>query len=246
MSTIVNKSINAIEQHMKNERQAFFGLFQGECPGGFCRIHTANRHYFVHYILDEKLERFFVDIYPQCVCEKPYLFMSHYYANKKNSSYKSGRIDIDDDCGEVRIRVETSIVEHSVEVKDIKDMEHLAIRIADEIERRFDRLGHGIYFEEDDPAVMGEMEKKMMALMKKMEGKSSADAASDSSDFDDIMDMLDFDDDSDENDGDNADDSTSAETTDDKAEESDDADSESATSSDKSFDDLFPKDDDDD
>ena len=113
MNAIVKKSLNSIEAYLNKERKAFYGMFQGKVPGGYCRVMTRDRSYFVQFIIDEDIERVFVEVYPQIMVEKPYRYMVHAYVNEQTSTYKSGRVDIDDDNGELKIRVETSIADHA-------------------------------------------------------------------------------------------------------------------------------------
>lgn len=241
MNTIVKESAHNVRTHLKKERQAFFGMFMGPIPGGTCRIQTSDRSYRVDYIIDEKIERFFVDAYPQIVCEKPYRQMMHAYVNEKTSGYKAGRVDIDDDNGEVRVRVEASIVDKPVSVKDIKDMEHLAIHICDGLEKRLDKMAHGVYFKEDDPELMSTAEKKFASLRKRLTALRDDDEDSDDS-LEELMKMLESDDEEQEDDAvadvtDYTDDKD--DTTVDNTEEGGITPDEST---DKSFDDLFPKD----
>ena len=97
----------------------------------------------------------------QIIVEKSHRYEVHAYVNEKTSTYQDGRVDIDNENGELKIRVATSIVDHAVSEKDIEDMEHLAVRISDGLERRLDKMAHGVRFKEDDPDVMGECEKIM-------------------------------------------------------------------------------------
>ena len=242
MNTIVKESERNVRAHLKKERQAFFGMFMGPIPGGTCRIQPSDRSYRVDYIIDEKIERFYVDVYPQIVCEKPYRHTMHSYVNQKTSGYKSGRVDIDDDNGEVRIRVEASIVDKPVSVKDIKDMEHLAIHICDELEKRLDKMAHGVYFKEDDPDLMSAAEKKLAEL------KNKLSALDDDEDFEasleEIAKMMDSD-----NDEETEDDSAFTDETSDVDDEDDatekvaeEGGDKSNDSTDENFDDLFPED----
>ena len=157
MNAIVKASLNNIEAYLNKERKAFYGMFQGKILGGFCQIMTPDRSYFVQYIVNDKLERVFVDVYPQIIVEKPYRYEVHAYVNEKTSTYQDGRVDIDKVNGELKIRVATSIVDHAVSEKDIEDMEHLAVQISDGLERRLDKMAHGVRFREDDPEVMGSL-----------------------------------------------------------------------------------------
>ena len=242
MNVIVKESEHNIRTHLKKERQAFFGMFMGPIPGGTCRIQTSDRSYRVDYIIDERIERFFVDAYPQIVCEKPYRQMMHAYVNEKTSGYKAGRVDIDDDNGEVRVRVEASIVDKPVSVKDIKDMEHLAIHICDGLEKRLDKIAHGVYFKEDDPELMSAAEKKLSSLKKRLAALRDDDEDSDDS-LEELMKMLESDDDDEQEDDAVAD---VTDYTDDKDDTTVDNTEEGGItpdeSTDKSFDDLFPKD----
>ena len=178
MNAIVQESLKSIEKYLNDERQAFYGMFQGKVPGATCRVMTPDRSYFVQYIVDENIERVYVEVFPQITVEKPYRQMVHAYVNEKTSTYKSGRVDIDDDNGELKIRVETSIADHAVSVKDIKDMEHLAVHVSDGLERRLDKMAHGVYFREDDPDLMSDNEKKMTKLKKKLEGSDASSKGS--------------------------------------------------------------------
>lgn len=240
MNVIIKESERNVRTHLKKERQAFFGIFMGPIPGGTCRIQTSDRSYRVDYIIDEKIERFFVDAYPQIVCEKPYRQMMHAYVNEKTSGYKSGRVDIDDDNGEVRIRVEASIVDKPVSVKDIKDMEHLAIHICDGLEKRLDKMAHGVYFKEDDPNLMSATEKKLAELKNKLA------ALSDDDDFDasleEIAKMMDSDNDEEmEDDTVPSDETYDDDDEDDAAEDiAEEGEGEANASTDENFDDLFP------
>lgn len=186
MNAIVERSLKSIETYLNKERQAFYGMFQGKIPGGCCRVMTRDRSYFVQFIIDEDIERVFVEVYPQIMVEKPYRYMVHAYVNEQTSTYKSGRVDIDDDNGELKIRVETSIADHAVSVKDIEDMEHLAVHISDGLERRLDKMAHGVPFKDDDPDLMSEREKRMAKIKKKLEGADDDD----SSDSDPFMELL--------------------------------------------------------
>ena len=205
MNAIVKKSLNSIEAYLNNERKAFYGMFQGKVPGGYCRVMTHDRSYFVQFIIDEDIERVFVEVYPQIMVEKPYRYMVHAYVNEQTSTYKSGRVDIDDDNGELRIRVETSIADHAVSEKDIEDMEHLAVHISDGLERRLDKMAHGVLFKDDDPDLMSEREKRMARIKKKLEGADD-DESFDSNPFLELLRRMsstsddDSDDDSDEDD----------------------------------------------
>ena len=177
MNAIVMETVNNIENHLKKERKLNYGMLMGVKPGGFSRIVTQDRCYHVFYSADESKERVFVDVYPGITIEKAYRQMAHSYINEKTSGFKAGRVDIDEDTGEVRIRVETSIVSNPATVKDIRDMEHLAIHISDSFERKLDKLGHGVYFKDDDPDLMSASEKKMELLKKKLaqiSGKQSS------------------------------------------------------------------------
>lgn len=205
MNAIVKKSLNSIEAYLNKERKAFYGMFQGKVSGGYCRIMTRDRSYFVQFIIDEDIERVFVEVYPQITVEKAYRYMVHAYVNEKTSTFKAGRVDIDDDNGELKIRVETSIADHAVSEKDIEDMEHLAVHISDGLERRLDKMSHGVPFKEDDPELMSEREKQMNRMKKKLEG-SGDDDSSESDPFLELlkrissMDDDDSDDDSDDED----------------------------------------------
>lgn len=209
MNAIVERSLRSIETYLNKERQAFYGMFQGKIPGGWCRVMTKDRSYFVQFIIDEDIERVFIEVYPQIMVEKPYRYMVHAYVNEQTSTYKSGRVDIDDDNGELRIRVETSIADHAVSEKDIEDMEHLAVHISDGLERRLDKMAHGVPFKDDDPDLMSEREKRMARMKKKLEGAEGEE----SSDSDPFMELLKrissmSDDDSDDDDSDDDDIST--------------------------------------
>lgn len=186
MNAIVERSLRSIETYLNKERQAFYGMFQGKIPGGWCRVMTRDRSYFVQFIIDEDIERVFVEVYPQIMVEKPYRYMVHAYVNEQTSTYKSGRVDIDDDNGELKIRVETSIADHAVTEKDIEDMEHLAVQISDGLERRLDKMAHGVPFKDDDPDLMSEREKRMARMKKKLEGADGEE----SSDSDHFMELL--------------------------------------------------------
>ena len=209
MNASVDRSLRSIETYLNKERQAFYGMFQGKIPGGWCRVMTKDRSYFVQFIIDEDIERVFIEVYPQIMVEKPYRYMVHAYVNEQTSTYKSGRVDIDDDNGELRIRVETSIADHAVSEKDIEDMEHLAVHISDGLERRLDKMAHGVPFKDDDPDLMSEREKRMARMKKKLEGAEGEE----SSDSDPFMELLKrissmSDDDSDDDDSDDDDIST--------------------------------------
>ena len=165
---IVSQSLTSIATHLDQERVSHYGMNQGWVKGGYCRVHTADRSYFIEFIVDGRIERVFVDVYPQIVVEKPYRHMVHAYVNEKTSGFRSGRVDIDSDTGELKIRVETSIVDRAVSVEDIKDMEMIAIHIADSLYRRLDKLAHGVFFHDDDPDVMSDAEKAAKDLDKKL------------------------------------------------------------------------------
>ena len=186
MNAIVERSLRSIETYLNKERQAFYGMFQGKIPGGWCRVMTKDRSYFIQFIVDEDIERVFIEVYPQIMVEKPYRYMVHAYVNEQTSTYKSGRVDIDDDNGELRIRVETSIADHAVSEKDIEDMEHLAVHISDGLERRLDKMAHGVPFKDDDPDLMSEREKRMARMKKKLEG-ADCDESSDSDPFMELL-----------------------------------------------------------
>ena len=241
-TSIIQRTLSNIETHLKNERQALYGMFMGTIPGGTCQIHTSDRSYRIDYIIDEKIERFFVDAYPQIVCEGPYRQMMHAYVNEKTSSYKSGRIDIDEGTGEVKIRVESPLVDQPITVNTIKDMEHLSIHICDGLERRLDKMAHGVYFKEDDPELMSAVERKFASLKKSL---SPLEDDTDDS-IDEFLEMLESDDD--DRDGDIVpdDQNNSDESNDDVGDNSNDVGAEEATENGKSFDDLFPEDDPDD
>ncbi len=226
MNEIVKECIDNIDAYLNAERDMFYGLFKGNYPGGFSHVIIKERAYFVHFLVDEYFERMFVDVYPQCICEKPYLNMMHAYVNKKTSSIKAGRIDIAMN-GQVKIRIETSIVERAASIKDIKDMEGLAIQISQSVEKRLDRIAHGVLFREDDPDVMSDIEKEEFSLSK-------------ISEFDD-----DFDDDSDDEDSNDEVDDVSSSNEDNKSEENTDGESskDERKPPNKSFEELFPEDD---
>ncbi len=170
MNTIAQECLNSIENYLSKERMAFYGLFMGVCPGAYCHIMTDERSYFIHYLIDEQLMRVFVDVYPQCICERPYRNMMHTYINRKTSTLKSGRVDIGID-GEIKIRLETSITDHPISGKDINDMENLAIQISNSIEKKIDRIAHGCYFEEDDFDIVSNIKK----AIKKTNGTDDSD-----------------------------------------------------------------------
>ena len=165
MSAITNEVLRNIELHLEVNRKAYYGTFKGDVLGAFCYLPTKTRAYFIQYIIDENIGRFFLDVYPQIVCEKPYYYMLSAYVNEKTSGYKSGRIDIDETNGEVKVRMESPIVGSAVTREDIKDMETIAISICDHIEKRLDKLAHGVYFKENDEDVMGEREKWLEEMM---------------------------------------------------------------------------------
>lgn len=160
MKEIGKLCVQGIMEHLRSKNRAFFGPLEGKYPGAFCRLAMRDRSYFVMYIVEEDLERVFVDVFPQCICERPYRQMMNAYVNNKTSGYKSGRVDVDDENGEVRIRTETSIVDHAVTAGDIDDMEKLAIHVSDCLERRLDKIAHGVFFNDDDPEVMSEAERR--------------------------------------------------------------------------------------
>lgn len=165
MKTTVTESLNNIETFMKKEHKGLWGMMQGEKPGAIAKILTLDRFYFMMIEVDENLDKVFLDIHPQCVCEKPYRQMANSFINAHTSTYKSGRIDVDESSGEVKIRIETQISDHPVSVQDLNDMEHLAVNISDGIERKLDKLCHGVWFDENDPELMGSMERKRKRIM---------------------------------------------------------------------------------
>ena len=183
---IIETTERNVKRHLESKRKAFFGMFLGEVRGGFCKIRTKSRSYHVDYIIDDKMERFFVDAYPQITCEKPYRYMMHAYVNEKTSTFKSGRIDIDEDNGEVKIRIESSFTDQAVSMSDIDDMEHVAIQLFDSLEKRLDRMAHGVYFNDDDPELMGAAERYLFDMKKRL---SALDDDSDES-FDDLIESL--------------------------------------------------------
>ena len=179
-------------------------MFMGLIPGGFCQIQTFDRSYCINYIIDESIDRFFVDVYPQIICEKPYMHMMHAYVNAKTSGYKAGRIDIDHTTGEVKVRVESSIADKSASVADIKAMESLAILICISHEKRLDKMAHGVYFDEDDPELMSAAERLLNSLEKRRALHRDAIDESDDS-IDELLKL----EDSDEDDGHDNDDAQS-------------------------------------
>lgn len=201
MKATVTESLKNIEIFMKKEHKGFWGMMQGNKPGAIAKILTSDRFYFMVIEVDENLDKVFLDIHPQCVCEKPYRQMLHGYVNKRTSTYKSGRIDVDENSGEVKIRIETQISDHPVSAKDLNDMEHLAVNISDGIERRLDKLCHGVWFSDDDPELMGGMERQRKKLMDKLGKKISHPEDDDDSDDDeDTFDIDPEDDDEDSED----------------------------------------------
>lgn len=210
MKATVIESLKNIETYMKKEHKGLGGMMQGNTSGTIAKILTKDRFYFMTIIVDDNLDKVFLDIHPQCVCEEPYRQMVHGYLNAHTSTYKSGRIDIDDDSGEVKIRMETQISDHPVSVADLKDMEHLAVNISDGLERRLDKLCHGVWFNEDNPELMGNMErqrKKMIEKLERLKKKTSLfDDDTDDDEDDDALSDIDFDDNNDEDEDDNDDD----------------------------------------
>lgn len=186
MKSTVIESLENIETFMKNEHNGFWGMMRGNTPGAIAKILTKDRFYFLTIIVDDNLDKVFLDVHPQCVCEKPYRQTVHGYINSHTSTYKSGRIDIDNDSGEVKIRVETQISDHPVSSADLKDMELLAIHISDRIERRLDKLCHGVWFSEDDPDVMGGLERQHKKMIDKL--KKDVSHFDNKSDDDDLID----------------------------------------------------------
>lgn len=192
MKATVTESLKNIEAFMRKEHKGLWGMMQGSKPGAIAKILTQDRFYFMMVEVDEDLDKIFLDIHPQCVCEKPYRQMLHGYVNERTSTYKSGRIDVDENSGEVKIRIETQISDHQVSVKDLQDMEHLAVHISDGIERRLDKLCHGVWFSEDDPELVGGMERQRKKLMEKLNKRISHledDDASDDEDGEDLSDI---------------------------------------------------------
>ena len=247
---IVTKCQNTIKNYLEKERKFFFGMFLGDVPGGFCQIKTVDRSYFVNYIIDVKMERFYVDAYPQIVCEKPYRQMMHAFANQKTSTYKSGRVDIDEKNGEVRIRIETSIVEHAVSEKDLEDMEHLAIRVCDELERYLDKIAHGVYFKEDDPELMSAAEREIARMKKSFSFFDDNDDDNGNEEGEDLFDPDASDSTDDKSNEENAKGDTDANGAmddgkggkkEDGKDKDESQDGKSAADAEKSFDDLFPQ-----
>ncbi len=185
----------ALEKHLRKNRAGFYGMYMGAVAGGFCQVRINSHPYCVSYIIDEGLERFFVDVYPSVICEKPYRQMLHAYVNAKSSNLRSGRIDVDNDTGEVRVRTETSIVSRPVSEKDIFDMELLAIKICEDIQPKIEKLAHGVWFEEDDSDSNDDRKKRLAKLLAEAEARASDDDDGDAEDIDDIVEFDDGDDD---------------------------------------------------
>lgn len=205
MKTTGIESLKNIEVFMKKEHKGLWGMMQGNTSGAIAKILTKDRFYFMTIIVDDDLDKVFLDIHPQSVCEEPYRQMVHGYLNAHTSTYKSGRIDIDDDSGEVKIRMETQISDHPVSVADLKDMEYLAVNISDGLERRLDKLCHGVWFNEDDPELMGNMERQRKKMIERLKKKASLFDDDDEDEDDDLSDIG-FDDNSDEDEDNNDDD----------------------------------------
>ena len=171
MKPTTQKSAVNLDIHLKKEDRAVSGMFLGKKPGGFSKINTSFRSYFVIYTIDDHMERFYIDVYPQCVCEKPYINMVNSFLNSRSSSYRSGRINVCPQNGEVSVRVETAIVSHAVTPEDIDDLERLAIHVASSVEKYLDKLCHGIYIDLNDPDLKSEYEKKAEKDLKELQEK---------------------------------------------------------------------------
>ena len=87
MNAIVKKSLNSIEAYLNKERKAFYGMFQGKVPGGYCRIMTRARSYFVQFIIDEDIERVDkVRLLPNLLNEYPKVSYENYETTYENLS----------------------------------------------------------------------------------------------------------------------------------------------------------------
>lgn len=253
---IFSDTLRALENYLRKEDRVYWGMLSGKVKGAISRILTEDRYYFVRYTVDDDMERFYVSIYPQIICEKHYLRMLHAYVNSKTSDYKSGRVDVDNITGEVKIVAESSIVSHPITESEIDDLEHLAVHIAEELNMRLSRLAHGILIDESDPEIWGPAERKMDELKKKAKSENDENKGIFSGLFD--FDALDDDDgpktlpgvedggeDSSEKKTDDGKDSDVSETSEDKKDAGTDADTDADKPAAKSFDELFPDDDDD-
>ena len=116
---IFSDTLKALENYLRKEDRVYWGMLSGKVKGAISRILTEDRYYFVRYTVDDDMERFYVSIYPQIIAEKHYLRMLHAYVNSKTSDYKSGRVDVDNSTGEVKIVAESSIVSHPITESEI-------------------------------------------------------------------------------------------------------------------------------
>jgi len=156
----VLQSLDAIQSYLDREHRAYYGMLRGEVPGGFCHFHTCDRSYFAIYAVKEKTGRVALDLYPQCICEKPYYAMLCAYVHANTPPFGPARVDIHKESGEVKVHVEAGSIQQPVSAQDLEYMMDMAIAASDKIERRLDRIAHGCYFDEKDPLLMGTMEKR--------------------------------------------------------------------------------------
>ena len=160
MRKSTQQTLDNIEKYLRKERNAFWGPLQGRVPGFYSRFVTEQRGFFVHYIAKEGIDRLFIDVFPQCVCEPKYRQAVNAYLNSKTSTLNSGRIDLNPDNGEINVRVETVMLDQAPSVAAIEDMEMLALRLADRFCRKIDRLCHGAEFDDEDPELMSAPDRK--------------------------------------------------------------------------------------
>ena len=163
-TNIIEESRFNVMGHLENERRGYYGALRGLVKGAFCRLKTRVSQYFVEYVVDDGVDRVFVDVYFPTKCELPYIHALRAFVNEKTSECRSGRIVIDPDLGTVKVRMETSIAERPVTEGDVRSMESMAIGIADSLFKRIDKIAHGIYFSEAEI----EREEKRIECMEKL------------------------------------------------------------------------------
>lgn len=167
MNDILRACKNNLQAYLKNKQRA--GIFTTKnLHGGFRFILTEDREYICEYTIDADIERFLLDLYPQIVCPQQHLNTTHMYVNRASSSWKSGRVDIDDSSGTIKIHTETSIVDCAVSIDVIEDLEKQAVMLSDSIEKRLEKLVNGLTFSEDDPDVLGSIETRLREIGKKI------------------------------------------------------------------------------
>ena len=160
---VKEKTLENIETYLKENYSEVYGMFQGRIMGGFAHVRTEKSAFFMELILDTKIERFYLDIYPPIRVEKPFRQMVHAYINEKTSTFKSGRIDIDPVNGEVKIRLVGPVVDTPISVETIDDIVSLGLYIAfgkhiNDVEK----LAHGLFpSEEEDKSDKMKRRRKM-------------------------------------------------------------------------------------